>query len=499
MLGIWQRHLDYGGFGVRDNFFALGGDSLGAMQVVAESTRTLGNEVALVDFFVEPTVEHLAALADDVIVAPIPHREIIGPAPVSRAQRWLLAEHPLAPNDPFHSVALAVRLTGLVTAEDVAVAVHDLAERHPVLRTGYRETTQGWVQQVHGVEVVDITTSRIDGDVVATTRAMVADEVSRPFDLTAGAVLRARALGADDGVVLLLVMHHIATDNISMHLLGRELIAILTARRRGEVPDLPELGVTAVDHAVWEGERQDPDDLERWRQTLAPLPAALPAGSGSDDTLVATFTIDEETAGRMTGFARARGATTFSVALAAYAHWLRGGSLESVHVYWPDSGRVHPQLGDLIGYFVRPLVARLGPGADFAAEVDRASEQVRWASRGEGADVRRLAAEVGGEPFRYAINFISAPSPDLKVGDVTVSSLPLGNEYVVSELKPGLSAVEADIALVLARSGSGFHGMVLANPGQVDAQVARRLAKQWPILLADLVGAREGDKNETEF
>lgn len=50
--------------GVRDDFFLAGGNSLQAVQLMSAINRRFGVEIALGDFFVSPTVSHLAATID---------------------------------------------------------------------------------------------------------------------------------------------------------------------------------------------------------------------------------------------------------------------------------------------------------------------------------------------------------------------------------------------------------------------------------------------------
>ncbi|MFI7013094.1 amino acid adenylation domain-containing protein [Streptomyces sp. NPDC050164] len=55
--------------GVRDDFFLAGGNSLQAVQLMSAINRRFGVEIALGDFFVSPTVAHLAATIDTVRAA----------------------------------------------------------------------------------------------------------------------------------------------------------------------------------------------------------------------------------------------------------------------------------------------------------------------------------------------------------------------------------------------------------------------------------------------
>ena len=60
---IWGDLLGIDGIGSEDGFFALGGSSLGAVQMVAEVQRSLGLSLSVVDVFDAPTIAGLARAA----------------------------------------------------------------------------------------------------------------------------------------------------------------------------------------------------------------------------------------------------------------------------------------------------------------------------------------------------------------------------------------------------------------------------------------------------
>src|SRR5919112_1363892 len=122
----------------------------------------------------------------------------------------------------------------------------------------------------------------------AETSRLVARESRRPFDLSRDLMLRATLVRLDDEEhVLLLVMHHIASDGQSMKVLFGELSALYNARRAGRRANLPELPVQYVDYVVWQWQRLQEGKLRRlmdyWKDQLADAPVALhmPAGQPS--------------------------------------------------------------------------------------------------------------------------------------------------------------------------------------------------------------------------
>lgn len=65
LLDIWKEVLGSSNIGVTDSFFDLGGHSLLAMKLLTAVEQQLGKDVNLVNFFRQPTIEHMAKLIEE--------------------------------------------------------------------------------------------------------------------------------------------------------------------------------------------------------------------------------------------------------------------------------------------------------------------------------------------------------------------------------------------------------------------------------------------------
>ncbi|MFJ9545779.1 non-ribosomal peptide synthetase [Streptomyces erythrochromogenes] len=361
ILGIDDITID-------DDFFELGGHSLLATRLVGRARTELGAELAIGDLFQAPTV---AALADRL--ATDPARPALRPEPrpehlpVSFAQRrlWFMgqAEGPAAT----YNVTLALRLTGPLDPDALEGALHDVAARHESLRTVFGEHDGVPHQRILPAPPAPLLT---------VTDRPVQELTGHTFDLAVDVPLHAYLRPeTPDEHVLLLVMHHIASDGWSLRPLFRDLADAYTARLGGQTPVWEPLPVQYADYTLWQyrllGADTDPQSplsrqLDHWRQALAGLPDELPLPLDRPRPAVAShrgdvvpLELDADLHARLAELAAGHGATLFMVLQAAYATLLhRFGAGEDLPIGTPLAGRLDPALDDLIGFFANTLVLR---------------------------------------------------------------------------------------------------------------------------------------------
>ncbi|MDG9723711.1 non-ribosomal peptide synthetase [Streptomyces sp. DH41] len=296
--------------------------------------------------------------------------------PLSFAQRrmWLL--HKLERGAATYNISAAFRLTGTLDQDALVAAIHDVVERHEILRTTYGTDDAGEpyarirpvAEAAPRVPVADVTPEELP--------AKVDEAVAHRFDLAADLPLRATLLRCSpEEHVLVLVIHHIASDGSSSAPLMRDLVDAYTARRGGRAPAWEPLPLQYKDYALWQrevlGDVADPGSLaaaqiEYWRGELAGVPQPLnlpldrprPAEAGTHGDTVGIEAPPEVAAG-LQKLADERGMSLSMVvqsALAVLLSKLGGG--EDVTIGSPIAGRTDEALADMIGCFVNTQVLR---------------------------------------------------------------------------------------------------------------------------------------------
>ncbi|MEV6638751.1 non-ribosomal peptide synthase/polyketide synthase [Amycolatopsis sp. NPDC051371] len=381
---LFSEILGVDGVGIDDGFLALGGHSLLAAKLVSRIRATLGVEAAIGDVFRAPTPAGLAELLEDAPEArpPLTPRPRPEPMPLSFAQRrlWFLDQADTR-NAGYH-VPQAVRLDGPIDAEALRRAVEDVVARHETLRTIFTRDGDEPVQHILPSGKVSWTEKESTEDSLAADLTAATEE---GFDLARELPIRATLFTLPgDTAVLLLVVHHIASDGWSFAPLLRDLSTAYTARVTGESPKWTPLPVQYADYTLWQQELPVERDLAYWRDALAGLPEELPLPADRPRPAVAShrggvvpMDVPADVHRRLAGLAAAEGATLFMVLQAAFAALLtRLGAGGDVPVGSPVAGRTDAALDDLVGFFVNTVVLRTATGGDptFRELLDRARE-----------------------------------------------------------------------------------------------------------------------------
>ena len=246
---IWAEVLRRPSVGLDDNFFALGGDSILSLQIIARAKRR-GLKLTPKLVFQHQTVRALATVAVPLDAAPSPAPAAPRPAlkevPLTPIQAAFLARP--VPNRGHwnQSVLLIPRET--LDASALADVLAALVARHEALRLRVRPRGERWTQDVAPAEPAGFLEVRTVADTAELHAACEAAQ--RSIDIGAGPLLRALLARLPDGSQrLLLAIHHLAVDGVSWRVLLDDLALGLDQQSRGEAISLPAPETSFSDYA----------------------------------------------------------------------------------------------------------------------------------------------------------------------------------------------------------------------------------------------------------
>ncbi|HTC92439.1 MAG TPA: condensation domain-containing protein, partial [Terriglobales bacterium] len=311
----------------------------------------------------------------------IPRRAESSTAPVPWVQRglWFIEQH--KPGISPYNIAAAYRLSGELKMNVLERALGEIIRRHEALRTSFSLAGGEPVQviappQAFVLPVADLRAIPVEAR-GSEALALATEEARLPFDLSRGPLMRTVLYQTDEQeFLLLIVLHHIIVDGLSMTVLFREMSVLYTAFLAGAASPLTDPPLQYGDYAAWQLEllkgAGQQDQLEFWKKQLAVRPAFLELPTDFSRPAVQTFRgsrrtrkIDADLARKLESLCKEKEVSLFMLLLAAFQALLHRYSGQScVIVGSPITGRTRTELEGIIGLFANMLPCR----ADFSGE-----------------------------------------------------------------------------------------------------------------------------------
>jgi len=405
---IWKNTLGIDRVGITDDFFRIGGNSILAIQASHRMSKALGADIRVSDIFKYKSIQTLLQNIFAVQVDPenvewdmlmvngtkngashpatvsrtrteIPKKDVLGRSVLSFAQErlWFIEQYEQGSN-AYH-VPSIYELDADTDIAGIKYALQQIVTRHEVLRTTIElaeDEVQG-VQLIHDEPLAFEEVTLIHEEEL---ESLMEEDINRPFDLSAEYPIRITLYTIEPGVadtgttagktVLLINMHHIASDGWSLDIFETELFAYYEAYLDNDKDfALPPLPIQYKDYAVWQRSYLAGDILENqlsyWRNKLAgyqplELPLDYPRQSEVDysgDSL--NFSIEKETGKKLRELARQNGVTIRSVMLSSINILLgKYTGQDDIVLGSVIANRHHLQTESLIGFFVNTQVNR---------------------------------------------------------------------------------------------------------------------------------------------
>ncbi|WP_108650659.1 non-ribosomal peptide synthetase [Dongshaea marina] len=414
--------------GVADDFFKLGGSSITTVALIGKLSR-LGYGISISDIFKNPKVEDLASVLDSSgKVEKISHAPDLEYYPVTSSQRGIYLTEKLQGPSTTYNLYLSIHIDGTLDKEKLGLAIDRLVARHESLRMCFDyidgEVVQSVLPQVTiNKKIKKISESEIESHIC---------DFVQPFDLKKGPLFSVALFEIErDSSVLVLNMHHIVVDGLSVQPLVKDLFALYD----DEEIKLPEINYK--DYSYWYTHEYLTSDsfLENksyWRQQIEGASAielpyenaktALNAEDRNNETV--RVDIPSELAKRVGTFCQQHSLTPYMFYVGICGLVLSKYARTSDVVFGAAaSGRLDSAVEDMVGMFVNTLPLRLPAENDSSFETyfSTVKESCLNLLKHQGYNFEQVIQELGSSYnslvdvfFNYFESESSYTSADLK-------------------------------------------------------------------------------------
>ncbi|MCP5099574.1 MAG: AMP-binding protein, partial [Chloroflexi bacterium] len=336
-----------------------------------------------------------------------------------------------------------------------------------------------------------------DGEREAELRRLATAEIHRPFDIATELPIRISLLQlAAREHVLLLTLHHIATDDWSWRILIEELMAYYRAFLEDQPAQLPELPIQYTDFAHWQRHWLQDNVLDKqldyWKDRLQDAPTMdLPTDRPHPPIRTHagahhTFHLPKALSQGVQDLSRQTGVTPFMFLLTALQLLLqRYTGQDDIVIGSPIAGRNRSEIEGLIGFFVNTLLFRTDLSGN--PRVSDLLQQVRdttlEAYEHQDLPFEKLVEALQPERslshtplFQVLFNYHNAPRttlalPDLRVERVSVES----------------DTAKFDLSLAVVEKEEGIQGTLTYNVDLFDLDTIQRMAAHFETLLSGVI------------
>ncbi len=436
-------------------------------------------------------------------IVPVPREGTRLPLSFAQERLWFLDQ--LEPGSATYNIPFGLRIDGRFQVGLLAAGLTEIARRHESLRTSFPSASGEPVQAIAPAAPVPLPLIDLsalpDSPRWREAEELVTGDSRTPFDLARGPVIRARLVRlAEDQHVLLLNVHHIASDGWSVGILLRELGALYSAFLEGrEVSSrrpLPELPVQYADFAAWQRDWLQGEVLEKqlgyWRERLAGMPALqLPTDrprSGFQTQLAGRVSadLDEDLVTALQDLNRRERSTLFMTVLVAYDVLLaRYSGQHDFAVGTPTAGRNRAETEGLIGFFVNNLVLRadLPETATFREALARTRKVTLEAFSHQDLPFQKLVQEVQpqralGQTPLFQASFVLQNVPEFRFEVPGLTWRGLANRR---------ERAEYDLTLLLREIKGRLKGFLEFDASLFDVTTGQRMLRHFEVLLRAFV------------
>ncbi|WP_147094807.1 condensation domain-containing protein, partial [Myxococcus fulvus] len=416
---------------------------------------------------------------------------------------WFLDQ--LQPGSSTYNIPWVLKLSGSLDVNALRLSLNSLIQRHEALRTRFSVHEGQPVQIIDQdfaleLPVTDLS-SRSGQERDDEALRLASQEALRPFDLARGPVVRASLVRLTESQHLLLVtVHHIASDGWSIAVILRELAALYRQFSGGEAAQLAPLPIQYADFSVWQRQWLHGDvlasELGWWRHQLSGASSALELPTDKPRPAVQTYRgavlpieLSRELTQAVKALAQREGATPFMVLLASFQLLLsKYSGQDDISVGSPVANRNRSETEGLIGFFVNTLVfrARLDGKQSFRELLGQVRLSTLAAYEHQDVPFEKLVEELQPQRdlsrsplFQVTLTLQNAPEAALALSGLVLEPVPAE-----------INTSKYDFSL-LFDEGDRFSGVLNYNTDLFEAATMQGLLRHFTVLLETAVSRPE--------
>jgi acyl carrier protein len=446
--------------GLDEVFAELGGDSIQAVQVLAECAREFQVELPLECLGASTTIrELLAAVREGRPDTSQPAMPAARPGAVGWArpvprQEALYLIWSQSPTTPMYNVPVALWLAGDVDTDRLRDNVKLLVERHAALRTIFRMTASGQIEST-ALAAAELPWELIEPGLLADAQEgyeWIQRLATKPLDLHRS-LFRAGLARLDDGRhVIVLVAQHAVCDGWALNILLREFVAAYAGEPLGPEPADPGLLMARerarLDHASHQGLAQSWSNLLGGVPDLLDLPFDRPRASEREVAGARVpLLVQAPLLQRLRNRASELRSTPFVLLLSAFGLLMRRYSgQEDLVVGVPFANRHDVAAQETVGYFsnVVPIRIDLRGRPSLRQYVERVGGMLSQTSRVADLPLDTIISSLG----------VPRPADRTPLFQVVLTLLTNGAAPLAA---PGVIVERADIGTGTAKFDQGWY------------------------------------------
>lgn len=432
---------------------------------------------------------------------------------VSSAQHrlWIMCQ--LKECNAAYNMPAIYRLQGDLDLQALEESFNELIVRHEILRTVLVEDGQGEVRQLIrplGECTFSMSFMDLRDEVLpeATADNHIQANSAMPFEMAEGPLLRACIyLVKDREWIISYTMHHIISDEWSMKVVMKELIALYTAAVKKQEHPLAPLKIQYKDYTAWQLGQLSGDEMkihkEYWLTQLGgnlpvlelPFDRSRPSVKTYNGSAI-SISLGEKLSKAVRTLSQNNESTLFMGLLAAVKVLLfRYTNQSDIIVGSPIAGRYHADLSEQIGFYVNMLALRTRFSAEDSYQqlLAKVRTTTLEAFEHQSFPFDVLVEELGhiGDRSRHALFDVAVVLEDKEDTMKELGENPGGlivHEYESSERPVSLF----DLRFIFKATGNDIRTIIEYNTDIYNVERIERLGEDFKRLLSSIV--REPDQ-----